>query len=120
MKLLYVEDDLLSMRLVEKFLRNSKFELIWACDGQAGLETAIEELPTLILMDINLPHIDGLNLTRMLRDNPATKDIPIIALTSHNLPEDKERCLAAGCDDYLAKPPSRSELINVIEHQLSK
>jgi two-component system, cell cycle response regulator DivK len=108
------------MRLVEKFLRNSEFQLIWASDGASGLETALQELPTLILMDINLPHIDGLKLTRMLRDNPLTKNIPIIALTSHTLPEDKERCLAAGCNDYLAKPPSRAELINVIEHQLSK
>ncbi len=117
-KILYVEDNPQNMRLVRKMLKNNDYMLIEAPDGCSALQVAMREMPDLILMDINLPDIDGLEVTNRLRMEPEFPDVPIIALTANAMIGDKERFLDGGCDGYLAKPVSRRELIAKIEEYL--
>ena len=115
MRLLLVEDheeiwDFLSRRLSRR-----GYEVSVATDGQAGLDRAGSELPDLVLLDMNLPVMDGWTVARSLKDQPATARIPIIALTAHAMSGDREKALAAGCDDYHAKPIEFSRLLTQIE-----
>lgn len=103
--------DMLSRRL-----RRKGFTLISAADGISGIELARQELPDLILMDISLPVMDGLQATRQLKGDADTKMIPIIALTAHAMSGDREKCLAAGCDDYATKPVEFPDLLAKIKH----
>ena len=114
-KILLVEDnemnrDMLSRRLVRK-----GFEVVIAEDGQAGVDMAGSESPDLILMDLSLPVLDGWEATRKLKADPATKDIPVIALSAHAMPGDAEKALSAGCDDYDTKPVDMKRLLSKIE-----
>ncbi len=115
---LYIEDNPQNMRLVKKFLRMGGFEMIGAEDGNTGLAMAESEMPGIILMDINLPDIDGVEVTKRLRANPSTSQIPIIALTANAMHGDRERFLEAGCDDYLSKPVSKNELIEKVSRYM--
>ncbi|MDX1993518.1 MAG: response regulator [bacterium] len=116
MKILYVEDNPQNMRLVRKMLGVGGHDMIEALNGRSGIEVAEAEMPDLILMDINLPDIDGMEVARYLKSNPRMAHIPIIALTANAMFGDRERFLAAGCDGYLAKPISKNELLNTIAH----
>ncbi len=116
MKILYVEDNPQNMRLVRKMLSIGGHDMLEALNGKTGIETAEAEIPDLILMDINLPDIDGMEVSRYLKSNPRLAHIPIIALTANAMFGDRERFLAAGCDGYLAKPISKNELLNTISH----
>lgn len=118
--ILYIEDNPQNMRLVKKYLRVGGYNMIGAIDGLSGVEMAIKEQPDIILIDINLPDIDGLEVTRRLQANDSTRHIPMIALTANVMHGDRERCVEAGCDDYLAKPVSRQELYNTIEKYLDE
>ena len=113
-KILLVEDnemnrDMLSRRLVKK-----GYEVVMAVNGQEGISLARSETPDLILMDISLPVIDGYEAARDLKAHADTKDIPIIALTAHAMAGDKEKALAAGCDDYDTKPIELGRLLEKI------
>jgi CheY-like chemotaxis protein len=113
-KILLVEDnemnrDMLSRRLVKK-----GYEVVMAVDGQEGISLARSETPDLILMDISLPVMDGYDATRDLKAHSDTQDIPIIALTAHAMAGDKEKALAAGCDDYDTKPIELGRLLEKI------
>lgn len=119
-KILYVEDNPQNMRLVRKMLLIGGYEMIEAVDGLTGIEVAIREMPDLILMDMNLPDIDGMEATARLRKNPQTAHIPIIALTANAMHGDRERFLASGCDGYIAKPITKNELLNTISHFLAQ
>lgn len=116
--ILYVEDNPQNMRLVRKMLKTGGYDMIEATDGQSGLEMALEYKPDLILMDINLPDIDGMEVTMRLKANPAMVHTPIVALTANAMFGDRERFTSAGCDGYLAKPVTRNELLNTVAHFL--
>jgi two-component system cell cycle response regulator DivK len=112
--ILYVEDDELNRKIVRDLLRRTAYRLIEAVDGEAGIATALEERPDLILMDIQLPKVSGVEAIRTLRQAPATAHTPIIAITSFALSGDQQKAKDAGASAYLAKPYSPFELLGVI------
>jgi CheY-like chemotaxis protein len=103
-KILVVEDNAANLYLIGYILSHAGYEVIQAVTGEDGVEQALNEHPNLILMDIQLPGIDGLEATRRIRRARACKDMPIVALTSYAMTGDRELALAAGCTDYLEKP----------------
>ncbi|MFZ4826992.1 MAG: response regulator [Phototrophicaceae bacterium] len=113
-RVLYIEDNPQNMRLVRKILHMGGYEIIEAENGLEGVAKALSELPDLILMDINLPDIDGIEATRRIRASDKTHSIPIIALTANAMQGDRERILEAGLNDYLSKPISKNELLEKI------
>lgn len=113
-KILYVEDNPLNLKLVRKILNAAGYEMIEAVDGYSGLIAAAREQPDLILMDVNLPDIDGLAVTAQLKSQSNTRHIPVIALTANSMHGDRERCMACGCNDYIPKPVAKSELLTAI------
>ena len=110
-KILIAEDNPQNMELILMTLRPHGYHLLEATDGEKVLDVISKEKPDLILMDIQLPIIDGLEVARRLRQMPGFNHIPIIALTAYAMEEDKERIIKAGCDAYLAKPFSTRELV---------
>lgn len=120
MKILYVEDNPQNMRLVRKMLGSGGYEMLEAPDGLSGLQIAEAEQPVLILLDINLPDIDGIEVTRRIKSNPSLAHIPVVALTANAMFGDRERFLDAGCDGYLAKPVSKTELLNTLAYFLNR
>ena len=112
--ILYVEDDDLNRKIVRDLLRRTAYRLIEAVDGEAGIATALEERPDLILMDIQLPKVSGVEAIRTLRNTPVTAHTPIIAITSFALSGDQQKAKDAGASAYLAKPYSPFELLGVI------
>lgn len=113
-RILYVEDNFQNKRLVRKILNAQGYEVLEAEDGHTGVEIAVSEKPDLILMDINIPGLDGLEATKKIKAVEETAAIPIIALTANAMRGDRERFLAAGCDGYLPKPISTVDLLEVI------
>ena len=112
--ILYVEDNEFNRKIVRDLLARTSYRLVEATDGEAGVAMALQEAPNLILMDIQLPKISGLDATRRLRADPRTAQIPIIAITSYALSGDDQRALDAGASAYLAKPYSPRELLELI------
>lgn len=112
--ILYVEDNELNRKIVRDLLKRTRYELIEAYDGEAGVALALEKRPGLILMDIQLPKISGTEATRRLRAEPATAGIPIIAITSFALSGDEQKAKEAGATAYLAKPYSPFDLLKLI------
>lgn len=119
-RILYVEDNPQNMRLVRKILRSAGYEVLEATEGLAGVSVAAREVPDLILMDINLPDINGLEATARLKASPQLSWIPIIAVTANAMHGDRENCLASGCDGYLAKPVMKNELLQTVATFLSQ
>ncbi len=117
--ILIVEDDPKSLKLIRDLLQLSGFTTIEATDGKQGVELAKSKKPDLILMDIMMPEMDGLEATRILKADATTGDIPILALTSYAMKGDEERILEAGCDGYLAKPYNIRELLKTVAEYLS-
>lgn len=101
---MYIEDDPASRRLVQRVLDNKGYEVVVAADGLEGISMAREHLPNLILMDINLPSMDGREITTRLRSLPNFSNTPIVALTANHSPGSRELALAAGCTGFLTKP----------------
>jgi two-component system cell cycle response regulator DivK len=119
-KLLYVEDNddnvyMLKMRL--ELLGN--FEVITAENGERGYETAVAERPDIILMDLEMPIVDGWEATRRLKNNPATCDIPVIAFSAHALAGERDKALAAGCDEFDTKPVEFDRLVAKVQRLLT-
>jgi two-component system, cell cycle response regulator DivK len=112
--ILYVEDNELNRKIVRDLLRRTSYRLIEAPDGEAGMTVAREQRPDLILMDLQLPKISGIDATRALRAEPATAATPIIAITSFALSGDEQRAKDAGASAYLAKPFSPFDLLAMI------
>jgi len=119
-KILIVDDALLNRRLIETILKSQGYRLLTAVNGQEGLDLAIREQPDLILMDIQLPDIDGYMVTKMLKKRSETKLIPIIALTASNASEDIQRATEAGCSGYITKPFSIDSFPRIIARLLEQ
>ena len=111
-KILYVEDNPDNVYMLTRRLKKKGFELIIAGDGQEGIDKAIEENPDLILMDLSLPTMDGWTATAKIKKIEKVKDIPIIALSAHAMPEHRDRALKAGCSDYDTKPVDIKRLLS--------
>lgn len=103
-KILYIEDNFENRILVKRVLEAEGYTILEAEDGPSGLRAAEQQAPHLILIDINLPEVDGYQVTAMLRKNPLLDHVPIVALTANVLKGDRERSLEAGCDGYIQKP----------------
>ena len=117
-KILIVEDDPRNMRVVVMALRPHGYTLLEATDGEEALKIAVRKQPDLIIMDVQLPKMDGLKVTRKLRQMPAFNHIPIIAVTAYAMKGDKEKFIESGCDAYLSKPINTRELPGVIAEML--
>lgn len=114
-KILLVEDHEELWDFLSRRLRRRGFEVVLAHNGQQGVDVAVAEQPDVILLDMNLPVMDGWTAARTLRGQDSTRRIPIIALTAHAMAGDREKTLAAGCDDYHAKPVDFTALLAQIE-----
>jgi CheY-like chemotaxis protein len=117
---LLVEDNEDNLLIYSTILRHSGFTVLEARDGQAGIDTATSELPGLILMDVSIPLIDGLEATRRLKADPKTKHIPIIALTAHALASDQQKAIEAGCDAYISKPAEPRIVLAAVKRYLGE
>jgi CheY-like chemotaxis protein len=113
-KILLVEDNEMNRDMLSRRLRRNGYEVVIAIDGQQGVEMAAAEAPDLILMDMSLPVIDGWEAARRVRENEATRKIPVIALTAHAMAGDREKAIEAGCDDYDTKPVEITRLLGKI------
>lgn len=116
--ILIIEDNPANMRLAELLVRNAGHEVLSAVDAETGVALARSALPDLILMDVQLPGMDGLEATALLKSAPATAAIPVIALTALAMKADKENSRLAGCDAYIAKPLRYQELYAAIDSLL--
>ena len=116
--ILYVEDNEMNRKIVRDLLKRTTYEIIEAFDGEAGMALALERRPDLILMDIQLPKISGIEATRRLRAEAATANIPIIAITSFALSGDEQKAKDAGVTAYIAKPYSPFDLLALIRKLL--
>jgi two-component system cell cycle response regulator DivK len=114
MKILYVEDNDDNVYMLKNRLTRAGFTVIVATDGAQGIAMAASERPDLILMDLTLPSIDGEEATRRIKADPATQRIPVIALTANAMSGDREKALAAGCDDFDTKPVELPRLLEKI------
>ena len=114
-KILLVEDNELNRDMLSRRLSRRGYEVEVAVDGAQGIEMARSVTPDLILMDVGLPGIDGLEATRRLKAEPVTRAIPIVALTANAMAGDQEEALAAGCDEYDTKPVDISRLVGKIQ-----
>jgi CheY-like chemotaxis protein len=119
-KILMIEDNEQNRDALSRRLQRHGYDVITAIDGRQGITMAQAEIPDLILMDLNLPDVDGWEATRILKEAPETRAIPIMAMTAHAIAGDEERALQAGCDDYHAKPVEFQRLLTQIEALLTK
>jgi len=117
-RVLVVEDNETNLYLIKFMLEKSGYEVIEAREGAAGVELAIKEKPDLVIMDVQLPDIDGLEATKRIRASEADMELPIVALTSFAMAGDRERALAAGCTGYIEKPINPETFITEIEKYL--
>lgn len=114
-KVLLVEDNEMNRDMLSRRLERKGFDVVFAQDGSVAVELASSEQPALILMDMSLPVMDGWEATRRIKSDPATQDIPVIALTAHAMAGDKEKAMDAGCEDYDTKPVDFPRLLSKIE-----
>ncbi len=119
-KILLVEDNELNRDMLSRRLARKGFDVLTAVDGEDGLSRAGSDAPDLILMDLNLPVLDGWELARRLKSDARTRPIPILALSAHAMSEHRDRALEAGCDDFDSKPVDLARLLGKIEALLAE
>ncbi len=119
-KILYIEDNEQNFYLVHFILDSRGYEVLWARDGQAGIQVALQERPDLILLDIQLPIMDGFTVAHVLREKPELDETPIVALTSYAMPGDRDKAMDAGCNGYIEKPINPATFAEKIEEYVSK
>jgi CheY-like chemotaxis protein len=119
-RILLVEDNPATIDVMQKELEFLGYESVVADNGREAVDLSLSQAPDLIIMDISLPKMDGLEASLLIRKNPKTQSIPILAATARALPGDREKCLQAGCDDYLAKPFTHRELGAAIKRLLKE
>jgi two-component system, cell cycle response regulator DivK len=117
-KVLVVEDNEMNRDMLSRRLMRRGFQVIFAVDGQQGIDLARSERPDIILMDMSLPVIDGWEATRRVKSDDATRSVPVIGLTAHAMAGDREKAIEAGCDDYDTKPVELERLIGKMERLL--
>ncbi len=115
MRILLVEDNELNRDMLSRRLRRRGYEVLVAVDGEEGIAVVKSERPAVILMDMSLPKVDGWEATRRLKEDPDVRHIPIIAPTAHAMSGDREKAIAAGCDEYGTKPVDLESLLQKIE-----
>jgi CheY-like chemotaxis protein len=118
--ILVIEDNTLNMKLVRSLLTIGKYSVLEASDAERGIQLARKNRPQLILMDIQLPGMDGLDATRLIKIDPDLKKIPIIALTSRAMDGDNQKAIEAGCDGYISKPINTRGFLKTIDQYLSQ
>ncbi len=119
-RVLYIEDNEQNLYLVRFLLERHGYQVVDALDGQAGIELAAALVPDLVLLDIQLPRMDGYAVARKLRANAALEQTPIVAVTSYAMSGDREKALAAGCDGYIDKPINPDTFLQQVEFHLSQ
>ena len=117
-KILIVDDDKDLCHILQTHFELLGYDSILAVNGKEAVDLAISHLPDLIVMDIMLPVMDGLQATRLIREHPSTQSIPILAMTARVTREDKLECFQSGCDDFIAKPFTSKQLTSIIEKLL--
>ncbi len=118
-KILYIEDNEQNLYLVKFLMEKHGYEVSAAMDGQEGIDSAAELRPDLILLDIQLPHMDGYSVARKLRANPDLSGIPIVAVTSYAMAGDRDKALSAGCNGYIEKPINPDTFMRQVEQHLT-
>jgi CheY-like chemotaxis protein len=113
-KVLIIDDDQVNLELLQAVLEAADYEVLVESDAISGIETARKQQPSIILMDIQLPDTDGLEATRMLKADVSTEQIPVVAVTAHVRPDDRQRCLEVGCIMHLGKPIDTRTLPDVL------
>lgn len=119
-RILIVEDNEMNRDMLSRRLSRRGFDISLAVDGREGIQKAAADTPDLILMDLNLPEIDGWEATRAIKSQPETSEIPIIALTAHAMVSDRDKALDAGCDDFATKPVELEKLLEKVNALLSR
>jgi two-component system cell cycle response regulator DivK len=119
-RILLVEDNEMNRDMLSRRLQRKGYEVLIAVDGEAGVKMAASERPDLVLMDMSLPTIDGWEATQRIKGLPETASIPVIALTAHAMAGDRDKAIAAGCDDYDSKPVDFERLLGKIQALLRK
>lgn len=117
-RVLVVDDNLTNLKLIEYLLQSRGYEVLTAVDAESALQAVRTQRPSLVLMDLQLPGMDGLELTRQLKSDDATKGIAIVAVTAYAMKGDEERARAAGCDGYIPKPIDTRALPTLVEQLL--
>jgi len=115
-----VEDNTSNMKLITDVLVRADYEVLQACDADTGIPLIRERLPDLVIMDMHMPGTDGLSATRLLKADPLTKHIPIIALTARAMEGDREMIMAAGCDEYASKPVRYKDVLRMVERIINE
>lgn len=119
-RILLVEDNEMNRDAISRLLERRGFSLLTAVDGEEGVRLCAEARPDLVLMDLGLPGIDGFEATRRIKADPATRAIPVVALTARALTSDREAAFQAGCDDYDTKPVDLARLVDKIRRLLGR
>lgn len=119
-RILLVEDNELNRDMLSRRLERRGYEVVIAVDGEEGLRLAAETKPDLVLMDMSLPVLDGWEATRRLKTSAETKHLPVLGLTAHAMPSDREKVLEAGCDEYETKPIELPRLLDKMETLLAR
>jgi CheY-like chemotaxis protein len=118
--ILVIEDNKLNMKLVNGLVKFGKYRMLEAEDAESGIELIREQRPDLVLMDIQLPGMDGLSATKIIKEDPDLTDIPIVALTSYAMQGDEEKALAAGCTGYITKPIDTRKFLETLSQYFEK
>jgi len=119
-RILVVEDNMDTYKLVHFVLQKNGFETFLAVNGRDGVTAAQKQKPDLIIMDLSMPEMDGWTATSILKRDNETSSIPLIALTAHALPGDRQRAMDAGCDEYITKPMDLEDLVEAVQYWLGK
>ncbi|MBE0681868.1 MAG: response regulator [Anaerolineales bacterium] len=119
-RILVVEDNMDTYELVRFILEKNGYDTFLAVNGRDGVDAASKQMPDLIIMDLALPEMDGWTATRLIKSDARTGSIPLIALTAHVLPGDRQRAIDSGCDDYITKPMDLLDLVESVDSWMSR
>jgi CheY-like chemotaxis protein len=119
-RILVVEDNMDTYELVRFILEKNGYDTFLAMNGRDGVNAATKQLPDLIIMDLAMPEMDGWTATRLIKNDVRTESIPLIALTAHALPGDRQRAIDSGCDEYITKPMDLLDLVESVDHFLGR